>query len=72
MAVNAVLKCTKKEGSSISLDAMYSDDKGERILQGFAVSTPYAHLQMTVDNPAAAEQFEPGKFYDVVFTPRAI
>ncbi len=72
MSVNAVLKCTMKKGTQIVLEAMYSDDKGERILQGFAQSTPFARLEMTVDNPAAADQFEAGAFYELVFSPRAI
>lgn len=32
--------------------------------------TPSGSLEMTVDNPPAAEQFVPGAFYYVDFTPQ--
>lgn len=35
----------------------------------FGKWTPNAHLEMGVDNPAAAAQFEPGKTYYLDFTP---
>lgn len=35
----------------------------------FAKATPSGRFEMTVDNPAALEQFELGKSYYVDFTP---
>lgn len=37
--------------------------------QRFAKATPSGHIEMQVDNPAALEQFELGKSYNVDFTP---
>lgn len=37
--------------------------------QRFAKATPSGSLTMQVDNPAAAEQFELGKFFYLDFTP---
>jgi hypothetical protein len=66
MKVRAIMKCTQKDGSSITLDAVYGD--GSKVfLQEFAKATPYAHLQMTVDNPSAADAFVEGKFYALDF-----
>ena len=37
--------------------------------QRFSKATPSGSLRMQVDNPAALEQFEPGKAYYLDFTP---
>lgn len=35
----------------------------------FTKATPSGHMEMTIDNPAAIEQFELGKYYYTDFTP---
>jgi hypothetical protein len=51
----------------VFLNAVYSDDKASSSYS-FSQYTPQASFQMVITNPAALEQFEPGKTYDLVFT----
>ena len=51
----------------IRLTAVYSDDK-ESPNYSFSQATPSATLDITITNPAAFNQFEIGKVFDVLFT----
>jgi hypothetical protein len=66
-----VTKITHVEWSKtvrvIELTAVYDDGIDEN--RRFARATPSGTLNMTVDNPAAAEQFQMGKVFYLDFTP---
>jgi hypothetical protein len=52
----------------VSLSAIYAPDaNGEDA--GFTKATPWGEIKMSIDNPAAAVQFEIGKNYYVDFSP---
>lgn len=50
----------------LKFQAVYDEDTPENIR--FQKYTPSASAEFTIDNPAAIEQFELGKFYYVDFT----
>lgn len=54
-------------GVVVTLAPQYDDKIPED--RRFAKATPSASLQMTIDNPPAAEFFEVGKFVYLDFTP---
>lgn len=69
--VTAKVKCYSKndvgEGNaSLAFSANYTDDKGNRINEDWAVATPTLSVSMTV-NAAAAQRFEQGKAYTLTF-----
>lgn len=51
---------------SVHLHAVYADGKGN---ESWSKATPNGSLTMTITNPAALEQFVPGKTYFLDFTP---
>lgn len=66
MATRAKFRCSVIEdyGTSkkVKLNAVYAPDaNGEDA--GFTKATPSGELWMTIDNPNASCQFEPGKHY---------
>lgn len=71
MAVRAKFRCTCIEdyGTSkkVKLSAVY-DPAGEGENARFTKATPSGEMWMTVDNPAASIQFEPGKTYYLDFS----
>jgi len=78
MAVKCVMKCLSKtsadyEGApvQVALEPRYTDDAGNRINEEFARYTPCGRLDLTIDNPPAAEQFEEGAYYEVLLTKRS-
>jgi len=55
------------DGRTLVFMAEYDPDSPED--QSYSKATPTGRIQITVDNPAALEQFELGKAYYVDFTP---
>ena len=53
--------------STVKLTAQYDDSIPED--QRFQKATPSGHCEMQIDNPAALEQFVPGKTFYLDFTP---
>lgn len=50
------------ESCQVKMSAVYAPDaNGEDA--NFTKATPWGELKMAIDNPAAACQFEPGKYY---------
>lgn len=73
MTVTAKVKCYSKTQTgdnafSLQFSANYTDDNGNRINEDWAVATPALSVGMTV-NATAAEHFEQGKSYTLVFEP---
>lgn len=73
MAVRAKFRCSSIEdfgyNKRVSLQAVYEGSLGENEEnKRFTKATPWGELKMTVDNPAAAIQFEIGKEYYLDFT----
>ena len=72
MNVAAKMKCKSvtifdgEGGREIKLSAVYSDDK-ESPNFSWSKYTPQGELSMRITNPAAYEQFEPGKSYLLTF-----
>lgn len=66
--VRAKFTCSGKEGTTIFLHTVYSEDIQSEDGR-FTKATPWGELRMNVDNPNAAIQFEPGKSYYLDFTP---
>lgn len=64
--VTAKFQCTGKEGNTVFLHTVYSEDIQSEDGR-FTKATPWGELRMTVDNPNAAVQFEPGKAYYLEF-----
>lgn len=69
MSVRAKFKCTSvtiREGGSRSVELWpaYGEEN-----KSWARATPSGKIEMGIDNPEAAVQFEPGKHYFVDFTP---
>lgn len=70
--VRAKFRCDSITDYGVSRQAQFSavyapDANGEDA--GFTKATPWGELKMTIDNPAAAIQFEPGKMYYLDFSP---
>lgn len=65
MSVRAKFRCATKTTGSVTLDPDYSDP----INKNWAQATPGGHIQMSIDNPVALEQFEVGKYYFIDFSP---
>lgn len=55
------------EGRTLIFAAQYDPDLPED--QSYSKATPTGKIEMTVDNPAALEQFQLGKAYYLDFTP---
>ncbi len=66
--VRAKFYCTGKEGTTVFLHTVYSEDIQSEDGR-FTKATPWGELRMTVDNPNAAIQFEVGQKFFVDFTP---
>lgn len=68
MSVRAKFRCMGSEGTTFFFQTVYSEEIQSEDSR-FTKATPWGELRMTVDNPNAAIQFEPGKSYYVDFTP---
>ncbi|KQU93116.1 hypothetical protein GFB56_23885 [Ensifer sp. T173] len=60
--------CSGKEGTTVFLHSVYSEDIQSEDGR-FTKATPWGEHRMNVDNPDAANQYEPGKSYYLNFTP---
>ena len=71
MNVSARMKCESvlvREGMrEVKLFAVYSNDPKSPNFS-YSTATPNGNVALTITNPAAYEQFEPGKIYDLVFS----
>lgn len=69
--VSARFKCDHitDYGSSkeVKFSAVYSNDKTNPNYT-YSLYTPSGSLSMMITNPAAYDQFKPGKIYDLAFT----
>lgn len=69
MAVRAKVRCVSLAGSWVHFDTVYEPDATKDTENArFTKATPGGTIQLMIDNPAAREQFEIGKFYYVDFT----
>ena len=68
MTVRAKFMCSGKEGTTVFFHTVYSEDIQSEDGR-FTKASPWGELRMTVDNPNAAIQFEPGKSYYLDFSP---
>lgn len=75
MAVRAKFRCSVVEdygySKKVKLAAVYPSEEERGSLsenESFNKATPSGELWMTIDNPAASIQFEPGKSYYLDFT----
>lgn len=68
--VRAKVTCDSIEGTTVLFRTVYEPD-AERDSENarFTKATPWGEIKMGIDNPAALEQFTPGKSYYVDFTP---
>ncbi|UAK24331.1 hypothetical protein [Sphingomonas nostoxanthinifaciens] len=66
----AVLKQEDGEGRVVKFHTVYSEEVQSEDGR-FTKATPWGSLEMLVDNPDAALQFEVGKSYYLDFTPAA-
>ena len=70
MAVRAKVSCEGIEGNSVTFRTVYEPDVEKDTENArFTKATPWGEIRLGIDNPAALEQFEPGKSYYVDFTP---
>lgn len=65
--VNSVTIFESAGQKKINLWAVWDDGIPENAR--FAKATPSGEINVTIDNPTAAEFFAPGKFFYVDFTP---
>jgi len=74
MATRAKFQCVSIEdygqSKKVNLSAVYEGSLGDNVEnRRFTQATPWGEIKMTVDNPAASCQFQPGKQYYVDFNP---
>ena len=70
MAVRAKVRCDKIDGNAVEFTTVYEPDETKDAENArFTQATPWGSIRMGIDNPAALEQFQPGKEYYVDFTP---
>lgn len=70
MSVRAKVRCDSNESSTVRFSTVYEPDgtKNDENAR-FTQATPWGKIELGIDNPAAREQFVPGKLYYVDFTP---
>lgn len=72
MAVQARFVCRAvaptEGGRNVALEAVYSDDPASPN-HSWSRLTPAGFVNLTITNPAAFDQFEIGKVYDLTFVP---
>ena len=70
MAVRAKVRCDGIEGNAVMFSTVYEPDETKNTENArFTKATPWGQIKLGIDNPAALEQFAPGKEYYVDFTP---
>lgn len=69
MAVRAKVVCEGITENSVKFRTVYEPDAAKDIKNArFTKATPWGEIRLGIDNPAALEQFVPGKSYYVDFT----
>lgn len=73
MSVRAKVTCETIVGAptnQVSFRTVYEGDTSKDTENArFTKATPWGEIKLGIDNPAALEQFTPGKSYYVNFTP---
>jgi len=70
MSVRAKVYCNSIEGNAVTFSTVYEPDASKDTENArFTKATPWGEIKLGIDNPAALEQFAPGKCYYVDFTP---
>ena len=70
MSVRAKVYCDSIEGNAVKFSTVYEPDAAEDTENArFPKATPWGKIEMGIDNPAALDQFTPGKTYYVDFSP---
>ena len=70
MSVRAKVYCDGIEGNAVKFSTVYEPDASKDTENArFPKATPWGEIRLGIDNPAALEQFEPGKTYYVDFSP---
>ncbi|HAM57545.1 MAG TPA: hypothetical protein DCQ64_19885 [Candidatus Rokubacteria bacterium] len=70
MSVRAKVICDNIEGNAATFRTVYEPDAVKDTENArFTKATPWGEIRLGIDNPAALEQFTPGKSYYVDFTP---
>lgn len=68
--VRAKVRCASLAGNWVHFDTVYEPDAEKDSENArFTKATPGGTIQLMIDNPAAREQFEEGKYYYVDFSP---
>ena len=69
MAVRAKVRCTSNLNGVVCFSTVYEPDASKDTENArFTKATPWGDIRLGIDNPAAAQQFEPNKEYYVDFT----
>jgi hypothetical protein len=70
MSVRAKVTCEGVKDNAVSFRTVYETDAEKDAENArFTKATPWGEIRLGIDNPAALEQFVPGKSYYVDFTP---
>jgi hypothetical protein len=70
MSVRAKVTCEGIEKNTVTFRTVYEGDVSKDTENArFTKATPWGEIKLGIDNPAALEQFAPGKSYYVDFTP---
>ena len=70
MSVRAKVTCEGIVENNVSFRTVYEADAAADTENArFTKATPWGEIRLGIDNPAALEQFQPGKSYYVDFTP---
>jgi hypothetical protein len=70
MSVRAKVTCESIEKNQVTFRTVYEPDASKDTENArFTSATPWGEIRMGIDNPAALEQFAPGKSYYVDFHP---
>ena len=70
MSVRAKVTCESIENNAVKFRTVYEGDVSKDTENArFTKATPWGEINLGIDNPAALEQFTPGKAYYVDFTP---
>lgn len=69
--VRAKVTCEAIHDNAVTFRTVYEGDAAKADTENarFTKATPWGEIKLGIDNPAALEQFEPGKSYYVDFTP---
>jgi hypothetical protein len=70
MSVRAKVTCEGIENLTVTFRTVYEPDAAKDTENArFTTATPWGEIKLGINNPAALEQFVPGKSYYVDFSP---